>query len=192
MSLRDPQQVEEACTFLQEIDPLELLREAAVGETGKSREEPEAKVGKEDSSQVKPPPLNLTLSGLHAMRSPPKTSNLFAAPTLASPALKPLCLTLQALFRSRGLLVENRKALLLHATVLNTIYAKKGGKGKKKSKIPLKIDATELIEKYKDFEWVRDMRIDRIAICKMGAKLIKEGDEVVDQVYTEVCSVPLP
>lgn len=34
--------------------------------------------------------------------------------------------------------------------------------------------------------------MDRVAICEMGAKEVVEGGEVVDQVYKEVVSVPLP
>ena len=81
----------------------------------------------------------------------------------------------------------------LHATVVNTIYAREAKSGKKRwGKGSGKLDATELIEKYKDFEWAKDFRIEKVAICEMGAKRIVEGDEVVDQVYTEVASVPLP
>lgn len=76
---------------------------------------------------------------------------------------------------------------------MNTIYARSAASGKKRwSKDSGKIDATALIERYKDYEWVKDMRIERITICEMGAKKILEGDVVVDQVYTEVASLELP
>ncbi len=55
-----------------------------------------------------------------------------------------------------------------------------------------KIDASALIGRYKDYEWAKDVRIERVAICEMGAKKITEGEVVVDQVYTEVASVQLP
>ncbi len=48
------------------------------------------------------------------------------------------------------------------------------------------------MEKYGEYEWVKDMRIERVAICEMGAKKVLEGEVVVDQVYTEVASVLLP
>ncbi|KAG8630573.1 hypothetical protein KVT40_002192 [Elsinoe batatas] len=57
---------------------------------------------------------------------------------------------------------------------------------------PLKLDARSLIEKYKDHIWARDVAIDRVAICEMGAKnVLNDKGEVVDQVYQEVASISL-
>lgn len=39
--------------------------------------------------------------------------------------------------------------------------------------------------------WAQDVTVDRVAICEMGAKEVKDGEEVVDKVYREVASVPL-
>lgn len=190
MSLRNPDQLEGACSFLRELDIRKLLKEAEAGEMDKPDAEAEAGTKNEEAIDVKPSPLKLTLSNLHPMQSPKKTTSLYIAPVDASPALTPFCVNLQTAFRERDLLVSDKRPLRLHATVLNTIYVK-GGKRRSK-KAPAKIDATQLIEKYKDYEWVKDMRIDRVAICEMGAKRVMEGDEEVDRVYTEVCSVPLP
>lgn len=53
------------------------------------------------------------------------------------------------------------------------------------------------MERYKGWEWARDVGIERVAICEMGARDVSgEGGEeegrVVDQVYREVASVGLP
>ena len=43
---------------------------------------------------------------------------------------------------------------------------------------------------------MKDARVDKVAICEMGAKDVvgegKEGGVVVDQVYREIASVELP
>ena len=81
----------------------------------------------------------------------------------------------------------------LHATVVNTIYAREAKSGKKRwEKGSGKFDARELVERYREFEWARDVRMESVSICEMGAKKILEEEVVVDQVYTEVASVPLP
>ncbi len=45
-------------------------------------------------------------------------------------------------------------------------------------------------------EWARDVRIEKVAICEMGAVDVRsgegEGGGVVDQVYREIASVGLP
>jgi activating signal cointegrator complex subunit 1 len=55
----------------------------------------------------------------------------------------------------------------------------------------MRFDARALIDKYKDFTWAEDVRIDRVQICKMGAKKIWSGEnegegEVVDEQYEVV------
>ena len=137
--------------------------------------------------------FKMTLSGIHSMQSPSKTSSLYLSPTDAHPALTPFCRKLQAAFRSAGFLEPETRPLKLHAAVIKTVFAREAISGKKRwSKGSGKIEATELMERYKDYEWVKDMRVDRIAICEIGAKKIMAGEEVVDQIYTEVATVPLP
>ena len=162
---------------------LELLR----------REEAEIADGPVDERKASET-LKMTLSGIQPMQSPSRTSSLYLSPTdPSSPALTPFCRNLQDLFRTAGFLLPDNRPLKLHATIINTIYAREARSGKNRwSKDSGKIDATELIERYKDYEWVKDMKLDRVAICEMGAKKIIEGGEVVDQIYTEVVSVPLP
>lgn len=58
---------------------------------------------------------------------------------------------------------------------------------------PLKIDATAMLERFKDFVWAEGFVLDRIAICEMGAKKITNDEgTVVAEEYTEVASVQLP
>ncbi|KAL8802752.1 MAG: hypothetical protein Q9182_003587 [Xanthomendoza sp. 2 TL-2023] len=66
-------------------------------------------------------------------------------------------------------------------------------KFKRKKQQVLKFDARDLISRYGEFEWARDVRIEKVAICEMGAKkIMDEKGEVVGEEYTEVASVALP
>lgn len=83
----------------------------------------------------------------------------------------------------------------MHATLVNTIYAKKSAvSGKNRwGKGSGKIDARKVIEKWGDTTWAEDVRVEKVAICEMGAKKVKdETGSVIDEVYTEIASVALP
>jgi activating signal cointegrator complex subunit 1 len=138
-------------------------------------------------------PLKIDLTGLVSMHDPQKTSIVYIEPYDPSARLYRFCLTLQNIFKREGILVPDDRELRLHATIINTVYAK----GKKSqghgpnANAPLKIDARALLEKYDGFVWARDVVLDRIAICEMGAKKVVGEGEVLDEEYTEVASVSL-
>lgn len=50
------------------------------------------------------------------------------------------------------------------------------------------IDARELMQRYEDFEWARGVHLERLAICRMGAREVGDGDEE----YVVEAEVPLP
>lgn len=172
---------------------------------------------------ISPPPverfhaaLKVNLKGLESMHAPQNTSILYTAPSDESDRLHTFCLALQKAFKDAGLLVEDNRDLKLHATIVNTIYAK----GKKRpqrgpasanrggpaiatndrssghgpnANAPLKIDATQILEKYKDFVWAENVVLDRLAICEMGAKkILDDQGNVKAEEYTEVASIALP
>src|SRR6266480_108012 len=57
----------------------------------------------------------------------------------------------------------------------------------------MRFDATALLEQFKDFVWARDFRVEKVAICKMGAKkILGQRGEVVGEEYEEVAHVELP
>ncbi|KAL2056797.1 hypothetical protein ABVK25_003192 [Lepraria finkii] len=156
MSLLTPERLDAACTMLREFEITDLLRTC---------------------SDSFPATLStVTFSGLHAMQSPTRTSSLYTAPTVSATPLLPFCATLRQAFIDAGFLVPEDRQMKLHATIVNTIYAREAKSGKKRwGKGRGKLDARELIEKYKDFEWAKDFRIEKVAICEMGAKNIVEG-----------------
>ncbi len=59
-------------------------------------------------------------------------------------------------------------------------------KKKKKRGNTRNIDATEILERYTEFEWARDVRIEKVGMWKMGAKKVVVDGVVVDKVYEEV------
>ena len=145
--------------------------------------------------------MAINLAGLASMHNPQNTSILYIDPSDPTRRLYPFCLALQTIFRDAGILLPDDRKLKLHATIVNTIYAKgrrndnnnnSEGHGPN-ANAPLRIDARGLLEEHKDFVWAEDVVLDRIAICEMGAKKRLDGEgNVVGEEYTEVASVGLP
>ena len=160
-------------------------------------------------------PLVVNMKGLVSMHAAHQTSILYCAPDDETERFYPFCKALQQLFKDKGYLVEDDRDLKLHATIVNTIYAKsrkptarRGGMSSSSApqtqrvdradghgpnaNAPLKIDATTILEKYKDFVWADDVLLDRVAICEMGAKKVFDSaGEEIDAAYTEVATVRL-
>ncbi|KAI4250246.1 MAG: hypothetical protein LQ352_005418 [Teloschistes flavicans] len=63
----------------------------------------------------------------------------------------------------------------------------------KKKKQVLRFDARSLLTKYATFEWAKDVRIEKLAICEMGAKkILDEHGTIIGEQYKEVACVALP
>lgn len=157
-------------------------------------------------------PLVLSLGGLHAMGSPAATAVLYAAPTDATGRLGGFCAALRDAVAEAGFLVSEGRPLLLHATVVNMVYARgrageqgkvDGGAGKgdgeggrgggrgKRGRLTGKIDATQLLREWEGWVWAEGVRVERVAVCEMGARVVagREGEGVV---YVEVGGVEMP
>jgi activating signal cointegrator complex subunit 1 len=166
MSLLTPARVEAALTLLRSLD----LR----GQMPSREGQPAGSLGS------RPAPLTITLRGLNSMRDPATTSVLYAAPVDEDGSLYEFCRRLQRAFQEADLVVPEARPLLLHATIINTVYVqgRARGSGKGKGRAPrLTINATDMLHKYEDFEWMRDIGIEKVAICKMGAIPVGGGDE---------------
>ena len=128
--------------------------------------------------------LSVTLRGLHSMQSPSKATVLYAPPADEQRILQTFCEQLQTTFKEAGFIREERP-LLLHATIVNTIYVKGGrsqgkGGGFKKKREQLTIDARPIIDRYDDFTWMEEVPMEKIAICRMGAKELDDGDQAYE------------
>ncbi|KAF2447264.1 hypothetical protein P171DRAFT_483312 [Karstenula rhodostoma CBS 690.94] len=199
--------------------------------------------------------LSIDVKGLVPMQAPHKTSILYAEPVDTSERLQPFGEKLRYEFTKAGFLIEDKRTLRLHATVINTIYAKSKGRGGKlqakakppresaaadgvdgvdgneehddgastagsnidshdevttappdpstiETKVPrlngstghgpearswLRFDARGLIARYSDVVWASNISIDRVQICRMGAKkTLDAAGEVVAEAYEVV------
>lgn len=45
------------------------------------------------------------------------------------------------------------------------------------------IDAREILERYEEYTWMEDVKVEKVAICKMGAKKEMVDGVVVDEAY---------
>ncbi|KAI4205004.1 MAG: hypothetical protein LQ350_000631 [Teloschistes chrysophthalmus] len=64
----------------------------------------------------------------------------------------------------------------------------------KRKKHVMKFDARDLLSKYATFEWAKDVKVEKVIICEMGAKEIMDGEgNLLGEQYKElVTSVALP
>lgn len=191
MSL-DKDKLSDAVELLQGGEVRELITAMCVTSADSSTLQ-ESKSPLQDSNVIRP--LAIRMKGLASMHSVRQTSILYIPPEDATERLYPLSVALQKLFKEKGFIIEDNRSLKLHATIVNTIYGKgdrSAGHGPN-AKAPVRIDATALLDKYKDYVWAEKFVLDRVAICEMGAKkqYDAQGAEI-DAEYTEVATISLP
>lgn len=75
-------------------------------------------------------------------------------------------------------MLDENRPLLLHATMLNTLYVKAGHRGKRRER--LTVDARGVLDRYDDFVFMRDVTPEKVAICRMGAKEQEDGDQAYE------------
>ncbi len=129
-------------------------------------------------------PLTITLRGLESMQPASKATVLYAPPADQLGTLQAFCEKLRQVFQDAELMMGENRPLLLHATILNTIYVN-GGRDKRKAGKKgerLTVDARGILDRYEDQVWMADVPVETIAICKMGAKKT-EVDGVADEAY---------
>jgi activating signal cointegrator complex subunit 1 len=135
--------------------------------------------------------LAVTLKGLHSMQTARKATVLYAPPADATGLLRRFCEELRKPFVEAGLILDEGRPLLLHATVVNTIYVKGGrgsgsGSGNGRRRERLTIDAEDILRRYQDFVWIESMPVRRLAICRMGSKAIEGTDDAAYEVEAEI------
>ncbi|KAK4181120.1 hypothetical protein QBC36DRAFT_296996 [Triangularia setosa] len=154
---------------------------------------------------AEPEQPTITLKGLASMHPLPKTTVLYAPPTDENftGSLQKFCKSVRNKFlqvdgegeEGEKLMVEDNRPMLLHATIVNTIYVKGRDKQKhrgKHGKDRLVVErAGEIIERYEDQVWMRDVRVEKVTICKMGARKLVDGEgrETGEEVYEVVGEV---
>jgi activating signal cointegrator complex subunit 1 len=178
MSFPKNEGLERAIALLKGLRPAELLASVRPGTTPMPPQEP----------------LKITLKGLHCTQSPEKTSVLYAPPSDSQGILQSFCEKVRAVFVKEGLVQEADRPLLLHATIINTVYVKganaRGSQPQRGKRSRLTIDARDIVDRYEDYVWIQDMAIEKIAICKMSAQPV-EGGEEGDQAYVVEAEVDM-
>jgi len=136
--------------------------------------------------------LRITLRGLYSIQSTAKAAVLYASPVDPLGRLQAFCEEVRGTFLEADMIIDDKRPLLLHATLVNTIYVRnrkgtKGGGGRGRSE-RLTIDATGILGRYEDELWIEEAEVPSLAICKMGAKkVIINGED--DEAYEVVAEV---
>lgn len=140
-----------------------------------------------------PPKVFLTLRGLNSMQKPEKATVLYAPPSDPDGILQRFAEEIKAIFKDAGLLVPEDRPLLLHATMVNTTYVKRKNRhqqGKRGGDRRIMIrDAQAIMDRYEDQVWMEALPLEKIAICRMGAKPVEENGVVVDAKYEVVAEI---
>ncbi|KAF3935240.1 hypothetical protein ABW19_dt0202144 [Dactylella cylindrospora] len=157
MSLTSPERVQAAISTLEKLDIKQFLP---------------------DASQ-----LLIDLKGVESMSKKPSdikhTGVLYIPPTDNENRLYPFALVLRDHFIKEGFIEPENRPLKLHATIVNTVYAKppknqhkkRGGRGGYKGRDSrITFDATEILERYDGHVFGENLEVDRVQICEMGAK----------------------
>lgn len=183
MSLPQKESVDKAVELLKTLAPRQIAAAIRVPDSSSARL-PEAPDGMQTSTGSVQLPLSVTLRGLHSPQSASKATVLYASPADDDGTLYKFCEQLRQPFREAGLITEERP-LLLHATIVNTIYV--GGRGSRGKRHT--IDAKSMLDRYSDFVWMENVPIETAAICRMGAKKLDDGDEAYE-VEAEINMAP--
>ncbi|KAH9908117.1 protein kinase A anchor protein [Xylariomycetidae sp. FL2044] len=187
MSFPKGEGLEKAITLLKTLIPRQLLRAVRTARPANSSGVVQEPVQAQALPVPSSPLLSVTLKGLHSMQGASKASVLYAPPVDIDGTLMKFCESVRSVFQEAGLIAEENRPLLLHATVVNTIYVKgrntRGGHGKRHDRVT--IDARGILERYDDYVWMQDAPVEKIAICRMGAKPQEDGD-VAYEVEAEI------
>ena len=135
MSLLDKSKLEKAIALLQTLNVQQLLLDAAAAAAATSTPNSAPTQSTQNSTESNnktpaaappppPTPLTINLKGLASMHDPQNTSILYIPPSDPTQRLYPFCLALQKIFTKEGILLPDDRDLKLHATIVNTVYAK--------------------------------------------------------------------
>lgn len=215
MSLAQPDRLEGALALLREVDLNALMHEAEAACAAASRTSAAPSDEPSPTSAGTKPPLTITLRSVKSWSAAATASVLYTEPLDRTTRLLPFCLELVKTFAAAGFVVPDNRPLSLHATLLNTVYAKTEGRNEvgapqddgaqvdggshprgehrrqpggrdSRRKARLTIDAADLIKKYDGAIFAEGLELDRLTICKMGARSTQ--DQVLGEEYEVVAA----
>lgn len=167
MSLDDTK-LRQAIDLLQSVNLPEILQRAASSSTA-------CKEPFDD--------LVISLESLASMHDATSTTVLYAVPLDTTSRLQHFCEALRQLFVDKYLLMNENRELKLHATIVNTSSVRSAGRA-------TRLNASQVMDHFKDFVWASGFAIEKVAICKMGAiKTINEAGVITSELYEEIAAV---
>ncbi|KAK6845095.1 hypothetical protein PG995_015205 [Apiospora arundinis] len=190
MSFPKNEELDRATALLKTLAPRQILK--AIGPQVQELESKDKDKDKDKDTDKGPPrllpqQLSVTLRGLHSMQSSlSKATVLYSPPVDPDGTLQKFCESIKQTFQQAGIMAEEDRPLLLHATILNTIYVKgekttgAAGRQRGKRRERITIDARDMLDRYDDFIWMKDVPVEKIAICRVGAKKQEDGDEAYE------------
>lgn len=107
--------------------------------------------------------LSFDLLGLHTFPSASKATVLHLSPVDRTNRLFPFCVLLRNLFVDADIMTPDSRPLVLHATIVNTVYVnkKRRGEGRKRSMGKISFDATELMSVFNERKGVKSKVMDQ-------------------------------
>ncbi|KAL8728398.1 MAG: hypothetical protein Q9166_005443 [cf. Caloplaca sp. 2 TL-2023] len=91
--------------------------------------------------------------------------------------------------------LEKGGALLLNSKTLNKKQRTIIIDGTVRKSDFIEFDARNFLEKYQDFEWAKEITIEKLSLCKEGRLATFAGPhnkKLIDEEYEEIASIPLP
>ncbi|KAF2639137.1 hypothetical protein P280DRAFT_403083 [Massarina eburnea CBS 473.64] len=134
MSL-DEEGLERAKNYLQALKLESLLRDVTYQKIAKAAEDGAVSENLSASALPDSQAVTVDLEALVPMLTASSTSILYAEPRDATQRLVPFGDMLKKRFTEEGLMVDDKRPLRLHATIMNTIYAKPKGKAGRDRKV---------------------------------------------------------
>ncbi|KAI5843827.1 hypothetical protein DFP73DRAFT_585128 [Morchella snyderi] len=119
-----------------------------------------------------PPPLKITLRDLATPGPPRRATVLYAVPHDATGRLPRFAEHVRARFTAAGLLAPEAGAprpLLLHATVVNTVYVSGRG-GSRAGRVTF--DAAEALEWGRGRVFAEEVEVAGVCVCRMGEEVV--------------------
>jgi activating signal cointegrator complex subunit 1 len=120
MSLLTEERVQGAISLLKSLGLRDLLSSSAPA--GRESIQANVNLDKNGKEKERESGLQITLKGLESMHALTKTSVLYTSPLDENGYLRSFCQKLKDAFSEAGFLVEDKRPLLLHATLVNTVY----------------------------------------------------------------------
>lgn len=97
---------------------------------------------------------------------------LYAVPCDSSERLKRFAEAVRAAFEAEGLVQRDDREMKLHATVVNTVYSRGRRSGGAQRET---FDAADVVDRYTRVAFAEGVRLDRVAICRMGEVWREDG-----------------